>query len=46
MEETKVCYVCGKKIRNLKSIIKSYGRTYCSLKCLNKEIFKQDFERR
>jgi len=38
-EESKSkCYVCGKKIKNLKRIIKSDNKLYCSFKCLNKDI--------
>ena len=50
-EESKCrCYVCGKKIKNLKGIIKSDNKLYCSFECLNKDInivsAKEKMERR
>ena len=35
------CYVCGKIIRILTGTIKSDGKSYCSLKCLNKDICRK-----
>jgi hypothetical protein len=35
------CHVCGKVIGILKGTIKSDGKLYCSLKCLNKDICKK-----
>ena len=42
-EESKSrCYVCNKKIKNLKGAVKSDGKLYCSFECLNKDIIMKE----